>query len=38
MGGAAIEGMSAANAVEDNSDAAPAATTDLTLRMVSSLF
>jgi hypothetical protein len=33
MGGPAIEGMSAANAIEDNSDAAPAATTDFTLRM-----
>src|SRR5215212_5741006 len=33
IGGAAIEGISAANAIEHSSDAAAAATTHLTLRM-----
>jgi hypothetical protein len=33
MGGGMIEGMSAANAIEENNDAAPAATRNLTLRI-----
>jgi hypothetical protein len=32
-GGGMMEGMSAANATDDNRDAAPAATRDLTLRI-----